>query len=138
MYREQVGAESAGRTVLEHLCSTRHHSSGEVWVRRVERGEVEVDGRRATCSTILQAGQTIVWRRPPWNEPEVPTNYRIIHEDDSIVAVDKPSGLPTMPAGGFLNHTLLAMIRSLRSEEHTSELQSQSNLVCRLLLEKKN
>src|SRR5688572_31514813 len=27
---------------------------------------------------------------------------------------------------------------SLRSEEHTSELQSQSNLVCRLLLEKKN
>src|SRR2546430_10607074 len=27
--------------------------------------------------------------------------------------------------------------RSYRSEEHTSELQSQSNLVCRLLLEKK-
>src|SRR2546427_5345257 len=27
--------------------------------------------------------------------------------------------------------------RPLRSEEHTSELQSQSNLVCRLLLEKK-
>src|SRR2546427_9629435 len=27
--------------------------------------------------------------------------------------------------------------RSVRSEEHTSELQSQSNLVCRLLLEKK-
>src|SRR5256886_13252348 len=27
--------------------------------------------------------------------------------------------------------------RSKRSEEHTSELQSQSNLVCRLLLEKK-
>src|SRR2546427_3802582 len=26
----------------------------------------------------------------------------------------------------------------LRSEEHTSELQSQSNVVCRLLLEKKN
>src|SRR5438270_6205952 len=28
--------------------------------------------------------------------------------------------------------------KHLRSEEHTSELQSQSNLVCRLLLEKKN
>src|SRR2546430_4237457 len=28
--------------------------------------------------------------------------------------------------------------RQVRSEEHTSELQSQSNLVCRLLLEKKN
>src|SRR2546430_8916310 len=28
-------------------------------------------------------------------------------------------------------------VRPARSEEHTSELQSQSNLVCRLLLEKK-
>src|SRR5688572_32141273 len=28
-------------------------------------------------------------------------------------------------------------LSSVRSEEHTSELQSQSNLVCRLLLEKK-
>src|SRR2546427_1461693 len=29
------------------------------------------------------------------------------------------------------------MTAAIRSEEHTSELQSQSNLVCRLLLEKK-
>src|SRR5438270_1038552 len=29
------------------------------------------------------------------------------------------------------------IMEDLRSEEHTSELQSQSNLVCRLLLEKK-
>src|SRR2546430_7790970 len=31
----------------------------------------------------------------------------------------------------------LCLFECLRSEEHTSELQSQSNLVCRLLLEKK-
>src|SRR2546430_12837073 len=36
---------------------------------------------------------------------------------------------------GYL-HAQHAKIKS-RSEEHTSELQSQSNLVCRLLLEKK-
>src|SRR5205085_11115996 len=33
--------------------------------------------------------------------------------------------------------TLNVLVERLRSEEHTSELQSQSNLVCRLLLEKK-
>src|SRR3990167_4367846 len=32
----------------------------------------------------------------------------------------------------------LILVMPDRSEEHTSELQSQSNLVCRLLLEKKN
>src|SRR3989475_3034413 len=35
------------------------------------------------------------------------------------------------------NDSGLAVANALRSEEHTSELQSQSNLVCRLLLEKK-
>src|SRR2546430_13353758 len=34
-------------------------------------------------------------------------------------------------------HLSIAVTRLARSEEHTSELQSQSNLVCRLLLEKK-
>src|SRR2546430_8628935 len=33
--------------------------------------------------------------------------------------------------------TCCGLTARLRSEEHTSELQSQSNLVCRLLLEKK-
>src|SRR6266567_9520221 len=45
---------------------------------------------------------------------------------------------------GALRRSSLALVRcqvipfgDVRSEEHTSELQSQSNLVCRLLLEKK-
>src|SRR5205085_12439181 len=37
----------------------------------------------------------------------------------------------------LLSRPSLQRERSTRSEEHTSELQSQSNLVCRLLLEKK-
>src|SRR2546430_10586582 len=41
--------------------------------------------------------------------------------------------------GAELHHNLADGVRDadVRSEEHTSELQSQSNLVCRLLLEKK-
>src|SRR5256885_12608654 len=40
--------------------------------------------------------------------------------------------------GAFLVGTLVAGMGTKRSEEHTSELQSPCNLVCRLLLEKKN
>src|SRR5260221_10988593 len=39
---------------------------------------------------------------------------------------------PTIPANGQRSY-----LRLSRSEEHTSELQSHSDLVCRLLLEKK-
>src|SRR2546427_8424231 len=38
---------------------------------------------------------------------------------------------------GSWAYSMRPACRSRRSEEHTSELQSQSNLVCRLLLEKK-
>src|SRR5688572_31032717 len=43
----------------------------------------------------------------------------------------------TTPAPGASSQTMREIVPRARSEEHTSELQSQSNLVCRLLLEKK-
>src|SRR2546430_3863661 len=51
-----------------------------------------------------------------------------------VVDTTKP-----MPAGPVEPPALPRAMttRLMRSEEHTSELQSQSNLVCRLLLEKK-
>src|SRR5688572_32460598 len=58
----------------------------------------------------------------------------------------KPLGrrpLPAVHAGGARRHRRgddrggRRVAAHVRSEEHTSELQSQSNLVCRLLLEKK-
>src|SRR2546430_8573331 len=49
------------------------------------------------------------------------------------------SSRPTSVLGGVgaVNTSWRSWSCSRRSEEHTSELQSQSNLVCRLLLEKK-
>src|SRR2546430_6886528 len=41
------------------------------------------------------------------------------------------------PSAGSGREYAVWVPKELRSEEHTSELQSQSNLVCRLLLEKK-
>src|SRR2546430_13292196 len=53
------------------------------------------------------------------------------------VAASARTTLTRLPAGlsGPERRQIVSSI--LRSEEHTSELQSQSNLVCRLLLEKK-
>src|SRR5437016_10729355 len=51
-----------------------------------------------------------------------------------------PSVQRAAPRRGVLQHALASNILKdyIRSEEHTSELQSLTNLVCRLLLEKKN
>src|SRR2546430_6081310 len=73
----------------------------------------------------------------------------VTHEDDAERAVraalamrdsieQSSSGLPLqLHIGVNTGQVMAGMVGSGRSEEHTSELQSQSNLVCRLLLEKK-
>src|SRR5688572_31170874 len=48
-----------------------------------------------------------------------------------------PISAAARPDPGHCGTRWLLPSAALRSEEHTSELQSQSNLVCRLLLEKK-
>lgn len=111
-YREQVGARAAGRRAVDYLAASRRHSSGEAWAERFDRGEVEIEGQRANAGAVLRAGQTLVWHRPPWAEPPVPLHFEVIHLEDAFLAVAKPRGLPTMPAGGFLEHTLLALVRA--------------------------
>src|SRR5688572_31624646 len=58
----------------------------------------------------------------------------------SVVITNQPGSLgslTTVIGKNLGNISNLKITNRSRSEEHTSELQSQSNLVCRLLLEKK-
>lgn len=111
-YRSRVGPEAAGRTLLEHLAISYAHSDTTRWQVRLRSGEITLEGLTATGAERVRPGQAILWARPPWDEPDVPLSFGVIHEDDDVLIVDKPAGLPTMPAGGFLEHTLWACVRS--------------------------
>src|SRR2546427_4631000 len=66
--------------------------------------------------------------------PRPQPGAQTIHRRESPAAAAKERGPPAEPGRATGTHRTAWPIRS---EEHTSELQSQSNLVCRLLLEKK-
>jgi 23S rRNA pseudouridine1911/1915/1917 synthase len=115
-YREHVGPEATGRTVLAWLARRYRHSSEAAWRERIASGEVRLDGSVALAMDVLRPGQILVWRRPPWEEPAVPLGFAILHRDDHLLAVAKPRGLPSVPNGGFLEHTLLHRVRRLHPE----------------------
>jgi len=115
-YAETLGPEASGLTVLEWLSGRYRHSSADVWRRRIAAGEVRLGERRAAASDHLGSGDRLVWRRPPWEEPAVPLGFAILHRDSHLLAVAKPRGLPTIPNGGFLEHTLLHRVRRLFPE----------------------
>ena len=110
-YEEWVGPRTAGRSVLEHLAGRYRHSTVTEWAGRIRDGEVRLDGIRASSTDRLRAGQRLIWNRPPWREPWVPLGFAILYADADVVAVAKPRGLPTVPAGGFLTHTLFWEVR---------------------------
>src|SRR2546430_5850425 len=58
-----------------------------------------------------------------------------VHPGDAVALGRRSQGDPSAADEG--PDACRTPLRRSRSEEHTSELQSQSNLVCRLLLEKK-
>jgi 23S rRNA pseudouridine1911/1915/1917 synthase len=110
-YREELTSKVQGQTTLSYLVAQYRHSAYEDWVKRLTAGEVLLDGVIAHGTEKLRAGQMLVWNRSPWPEQPTPQSYDIIYQDEALLAVNKPSGLPTLPAGGFLDNTLLSLIR---------------------------
>jgi 23S rRNA pseudouridine1911/1915/1917 synthase len=115
-YRERLGREVNGSTVLAWLAARHRHSSEPVWRARIAAGEVSLDGVVAAEGDALRAGQRLSWRRPPWEEPVAPLGFAILFRDAQLLAVAKPRGLPSVPNGGFLEHTLLHRVRRRHPE----------------------
>src|SRR3989475_12480051 len=91
--------------------------------------------RKANRTLGSRTSSTITLRLTP----EAPV--RVSSPPLSRMRATSPNGIRSDPNWRQATPPISAIATSnaiTRSEEHTSELQSQSNLVCRLLLEKKN
>ncbi len=97
--------------MLSHLASLYPHSTSEAWQQNLNNREVTVNGVTATGSELLTSGQTLVWNRPPWIEPDCPQHFEVLFNDPHLLAVNKPGGLPTLPGGGFMENTLLRLVQ---------------------------
>jgi len=117
IYREQVKPANAGQTLVAYYTQRYQHSSELEWRSRIAAGQVWVDGQVATAETKLRAGQALTYHREPWEEPEVPLAFEVLYEDGDLLIIAKPAGLPVLPGGGFLEHTLLWQLQLQYPEE---------------------
>ncbi len=110
-YTTIISSKYHGQTLLSHLASLYPHSTPQAWQQKLNNGEVTLNGVAATGSESVTLGQTLVWNRPPWVEPDSPQHFEVLFEDSHLLAVNKPSGLPTLPGGGFMENTLLRLVQ---------------------------
>src|SRR3712207_8400775 len=89
--------------------------------------------RRPPRSTLFP--YTTLFRSPPGTTTPPPAPVAAPPDEDDPGPA-RPDGSGRAVAG--MAAAALVLVAALRSEEHTSELQSRQYIVCRLLLEKKN
>jgi len=109
-YRHRVQPADAGQAALEMLVQRWQHSDRATWAQRLQAGEWQLDGAPLRAEQVLQPGDELIWQRPPWVEPAIPDQWETIVDDGDLLVINKPSGLPVMPGGGFLQHTLTALL----------------------------
>lgn len=71
-----------------------------------------LDGTRRRCSDIVQSGEIVYLVRERFEEPITPLHFDVLHEDDSVLLVDKPAGLPMHPTATYHKHTLSYLLRT--------------------------
>ncbi|MFQ4135157.1 pseudouridine synthase [Nodosilinea sp. PGN35] len=111
VYTDRITPAAAGLSVLDFYAARYRHSSRAVWRDRILSGQIRCDDVPLAPDDRLEQGQTLAYHRPPWQEPAVPLGFEVLYEDGDLMAIAKPSGLPVLPGGGFLTHTLLHQLR---------------------------
>ncbi len=80
----------------------------EQWRDRFERGRIlDGDGHPIDADHAYKLGLTIHYFREVANEPRIPFEASIVYADNEIVVADKPHFLAVLPAGRFVEQTLL-------------------------------
>jgi 23S rRNA pseudouridine1911/1915/1917 synthase len=77
----------------------------------VRASAVRLDGTRRRPSDIVRAGEVVYLVRERFIEPETPLDFGVVHQDEAMLVVDKPAGLPMHPTATYHKHTLSYLLR---------------------------
>lgn len=93
------------------------------------------DGRRRAPSERLHAGETVLLVRERFVEPEAPRHFAVVFEDEAMLVLDKPAGLPVHPSATYHRNTLTALLRERYGEDaphiaHRLDKETSGLVVC--------
>ncbi len=115
-------SNKSSQNLLKFLVSRFKYLDEVEWKQRILDGKVKVNGREASEGQPLRAGDEVAYTTNAWEEPAVNTNYRIVYEDESLLAVSKPSPLPVHAIGAYFRNSLTHLLKRDRPEAENYHL----------------
>ena len=98
--------------IIDFLIERFKGVSRDEWLSRMQQGLVmEENGQAVFADRAYQAHLKIFYYRSIEKEQTIPFEENILFQDDNIIVADKPHFLPVMPAGIYLQETLLVRLK---------------------------
>lgn len=106
-----------GRKVLDVFESEFRDRPLSYYKHAIETGQVCVDGKAVSPDYVLENGNllshTIHRHEPPVSAAAI----GILHEDDDMIVLNKPSGIPVHPAGRYNYNSIIEIMKAERGPE---------------------
>ena len=114
-----VEKQTAGMRLDLWLSTRFDYHSRSKWQELIRNEEVIVNNRAVRPSKILAENDVVELKTNEDNEPDSNINYRVIYEDDNIIALNKPADLPCHPSGAYFHKTLwYLVVNDLKIKAH--------------------
>ncbi len=110
----RVQQEMAGMRLDMFLTAEFRRTSRAKAQAIVRTSAYDAAGSRMKPGRRVQAEERIYLWRPPWDETPVPTDIPVVYEDDHLLVVSKPAGLPVHPTARYHKNTLIVMLKAQR------------------------
>lgn len=83
------------------------------WEQAILQGQITRQNQKLLPGDILKSSDTLMHTYLEDPEPAVTTDIQIIYEDEALLVIDKPAGLPVHPCGRYHFNTLTHIAKSL-------------------------
>ncbi|KAI1950928.1 DRAP deaminase [Ophidiomyces ophidiicola] len=103
-----------GRALFDIFATEFRDRPKEYYKEAIESGNVTINGEAASLDTKVKNGDIISHTLHRHEPPVTSLPVGVIHEDDDMIVIDKPAGVPVHPAGRYNYNSVVEIMRAER------------------------
>ena len=113
----RVPPESKGMRLDRFVQSQLKRTSRTRAQKIIANGAYSPDARRLKGNDRVHSEQLVLLWRAPWDEQAPDVTINVLYEDEHLLAVDKPSGIPVHPTARYHKSTVVKLLEHARDGE---------------------
>lgn len=103
---------------LDHFLKKKIPRLSRTKLQRIIKKQLtRADGSKLKAATKVFAGDQLIMRTPARPEPSCPRTFEVLYEDEHMMVVDKPAGLPMHASAKFYFNTLTRVLLERYGED---------------------